>query len=136
MRSKDDNAKEKIALLRESIDTLADKEDKSAADYEEIERKLERVKVLEVEVNELKKLNARLEEENSGLAHRLDNVQFVASSTMRGPEVITYFSKLTVFSLIDWLSKMFFLNISVLIFGLMFSMYHQNKSLHFVLLFE
>ncbi|KAF3324533.1 protein CHUP1 [Carex littledalei] len=86
LRSDDDNAKEKIALLRESIDTLADKEDKSAADYEEIERKLERVKVLEVEVNELKKLNARLEEENSGLAHRLDSVQFVASSAMRGPE--------------------------------------------------
>jgi regulator of replication initiation timing len=41
---------------------------------------------LEEEVNELKKLNARLEEENSGLAHRLDNVQFVASSAMRGPE--------------------------------------------------
>jgi predicted RNase H-like nuclease (RuvC/YqgF family) len=91
LRSEDDNVKEKITLLRESIETLADKEDKSAADYEEMERKLERVKELEEEVNELKKLNARLEEENSGLTHRLENVQFVASSTMRGPEVITSF---------------------------------------------
>lgn len=77
--------------MRESIETLADKEDKSAADYDEIERKLERVKELEEEVNDLKKLNTRLEEENSGLAHRLENVQFVASSTVRGPEVIMYF---------------------------------------------
>jgi hypothetical protein len=91
LRSEDDNAKEKIALLRESIETLADKEDKSAADYEEIEQKLERVKQVEEEVNELKMLNARLEEENSGLAHRLENVQFVASSTMRGPGVMINF---------------------------------------------
>ncbi|KAJ3671143.1 hypothetical protein LUZ60_008569 [Juncus effusus] len=84
LRLEDENVQEKIVLLRQRIEVLSEKNNKSSADYEEIESKLARIKELEEEVNQLRKINSKLEEENCGLTQRLENAQLAASR--REPE--------------------------------------------------
>lgn len=80
--------RENIMNLKQKFAKLQDLECKAAASGQEIETKLKRLKDLEVEAEQLRKSNLRLQMDNSDLAQRLDSTQILANAVLEDPEVI------------------------------------------------
>ncbi|CAJ1955348.1 unnamed protein product [Sphenostylis stenocarpa] len=78
--------REQIRSLQQKVSTLQDQECKGACD-QDIQIKLQNLKYLESEAEELKKSNLRLQIENSHLVRRLDSTQIFANSVPEDPEV-------------------------------------------------
>ncbi|KAK9022634.1 hypothetical protein V6N11_002881 [Hibiscus sabdariffa] len=76
--------REQILKVQKRVAKLQEQELKAPADNHDIETKLERLKVLEVEAEELRKANTRLQRENSELARKLES-----NSVLEDPETET-----------------------------------------------
>lgn len=87
LRSEAEQNRENILALQKRVKKLQEEENKSvAADNLEIQIKLQKLKDLEEEAEELKKTNSNLRLENSGLAQNLEYVQLIATSAMDADE--------------------------------------------------
>ncbi|XVF26873.1 hypothetical protein REPUB_Repub14bG0057300 [Reevesia pubescens] len=78
--------REQILNLQKRVARLQEQELKAPANNQDIESKLRRLKVLEVEAEELRKSNRRLQIENSELARKLESTQILANSVLEDPE--------------------------------------------------
>ncbi|XP_045804121.1 protein CHUP1, chloroplastic-like [Trifolium pratense] len=78
--------KEQIVTLQRRVAKLQDQECKDAACDQDIKVKLQKQKVLELEVEELRKSNSRLHTEISDLTRRFDSTQIVANDANRESE--------------------------------------------------
>ncbi|KAL2332323.1 hypothetical protein Fmac_019904 [Flemingia macrophylla] len=76
-----------IITLKQKVARLQDQECKDAACDHDIQIKLQKLKDLESEAEELRKSNLRLQIENSDLARRLDSTQILANAFLDDPEV-------------------------------------------------
>ena len=75
-----EQAKEKLAALHHRITEMLDRERKHGEDDVEVEKKLRRLKELEDEVTDLRKVNSRLAEENLKFVQLLESTNVAASS--------------------------------------------------------
>ncbi|TYI24328.1 hypothetical protein ES332_A06G226300v1 [Gossypium tomentosum] len=78
--------KEQILNLQKRVARLQEQELEAPVSNPDIESKLQRLKVLECEVEELRNLNTRLQMENSELARKLESTQILANSVLEDPE--------------------------------------------------
>lgn len=88
LRSEVEQNKEQILILQKRVAKLQEQEYNSAASDSDTLEKLQRLKVLEDEAEELRKCNTKLQLENSELAKKLESTQMLAISMMEDPEVI------------------------------------------------
>ncbi|CAA6660915.1 unnamed protein product [Spirodela intermedia] len=79
-------AKETVAALQERIAALRDLERKGEDEYQEMERRLERLNDLEREVAELREMNSKLEKENVYLSEKLRSTQISRPSAPEIPQ--------------------------------------------------
>lgn len=86
VRSEADHSKEHILALQEKVMKLHDQEKKTVESDPDVQLKLQKLKDLEIQADELKKSNQSLRKENSDLAHRLESVQIIADSVMENEE--------------------------------------------------
>lgn len=86
LRSEAEQNREQIITLQKRVAKLQDQEQKASASNPNILSKLQRLKDLEGEADELRKSNSRLQLENSDLARRLESTQILASSVLEDPE--------------------------------------------------
>lgn len=86
LRSEAEQNREQIITLQKRVAKLQDQEQKASASNPDILSKLQRLKDLEGEADELRKSNSRLQLENSDLARRLESTQILASSVLEDPE--------------------------------------------------
>ncbi|XP_015069227.1 protein CHUP1, chloroplastic [Solanum pennellii] len=86
VRSEADHSKEHILALQEKVMKLHDQEKKNVEAESDVQLKLQRLKDLEIQTDELNKSNQSLRKENSDLAHRLESVQIIASSVLENEE--------------------------------------------------
>lgn len=86
LRSEAQENKEQILSLQKRVARLHDQELMDAATDEEVKKRFERLKDLEVEAEELRKSNMILQIENSELARRLESTQILATSILEDPE--------------------------------------------------
>jgi len=91
-RSEAEQNREQILSLQNIVSRLQEQELKSAATDSDIKMKLQRLKDLETETEELKKSYLRLHLENSELASQLESTKILANSILEDPEVINPFS--------------------------------------------
>lgn len=91
LRSEAQENKEQILSLQKRVARLHDQELMDAATDEEVKKRFERLKDLEVEAEELRKSNMILQIENSELARRLESTQILATSILEDPEVSSSF---------------------------------------------
>jgi chromosome segregation ATPase len=91
-RSQAEQNREQILSLQNIVSRLQEQELKSAATDSDIKMKLQRLKDLETETEELKKSYLRLHLENSELASQLESTKILANSILEDPEVINPFS--------------------------------------------
>lgn len=99
VRSEADNSKEHILALQEKVMKLHDQEKKTVESDSDVQLKLQKLKDLEIQADELKKSNQSLRKENSDLAHRLESVQIIADSVMENEEVILLFMLRFIFAM-------------------------------------
>ncbi|TYJ31570.1 hypothetical protein E1A91_A06G208400v1 [Gossypium mustelinum] len=78
--------KEQILNLQKRVARLQEQELEAPVSNPDIESKLQRLKVLECEVEELRNLNTRLQMENLELARKLESTQILANSVLEDPE--------------------------------------------------
>ncbi|MFQ6644352.1 hypothetical protein Gotur_018751 [Gossypium turneri] len=78
--------KEQILNLQKRVARLQEQELEAPVNNLDIESKLQRLKILECEVEELRNLNMRLQMENSELARKLESTQILANSVLEDPE--------------------------------------------------
>ncbi|BAT98454.1 Protein CHUP1-like protein [Vigna angularis] len=78
--------REHIMNLKQKVAKLQDHEFKVAANEQEIQIKLKRLKDLECEIEQLRKSNLRLQIENSDLSRRLDSTQLLANAVLEEAE--------------------------------------------------
>ncbi|KAK7389596.1 hypothetical protein VNO78_24765 [Psophocarpus tetragonolobus] len=78
--------REHIMNLKQKVSKLQDHEFKPAANDQEIQIKLKRLKDLENESEQLRKSNLRLQIDNSDLARKLDSTQIIANAVLEDPE--------------------------------------------------
>ncbi|KAF7814208.1 protein CHUP1, chloroplastic-like [Senna tora] len=78
--------REQIINLQQRVSLLQEQEFKVAASNQDIQNKLQKLKDLESEAEQLKKSNWRLQIDNSELAQRLDSTQVLANSVLEDPE--------------------------------------------------
>ncbi|KAK7381711.1 hypothetical protein VNO80_00258 [Phaseolus coccineus] len=78
--------REHIMNLKQKVAKLQDHEFKVAANDQEIQIKLKRLKDLDCETEQLRKSNLRLQMENSDLSRRLDSTQLLANAVLEDPE--------------------------------------------------
>ncbi|TYI78751.1 hypothetical protein E1A91_D06G235500v1 [Gossypium mustelinum] len=78
--------KEQIFNLQKRVARLQEQELEAPVNNPDIESKLQRLKILECEVEELRNLNTRLQMENSELARKLESTQILANSALEDPE--------------------------------------------------
>ncbi|XP_038995275.1 protein CHUP1, chloroplastic-like [Hibiscus syriacus] len=78
--------KEHIINLQKRVSRLQEQELEAPTNNPDIELKLQRLKVLECEVEELRELNTRLQIENSELARKLESTQILANSVLEDAE--------------------------------------------------
>ncbi|KAM7254420.1 hypothetical protein ACFE04_003800 [Oxalis oulophora] len=83
IRSESEHNKEQIITLQKRVAKL---QEDSASDLE-IQTKSQKMKDLEIEAEELRDSNTRLQIENSELSQRLESTQILANSMMEDPEV-------------------------------------------------
>ncbi|MCH92659.1 protein CHUP1 chloroplastic-like, partial [Trifolium medium] len=86
IRCESEQNKEQIVTLQQRVARLQDQECKDAACDQDIKVKLQKLKVLELEVEELRKSNSRLHIEISDLTRRFDSTQIVANDANRESE--------------------------------------------------
>ncbi|OEL31904.1 Protein CHUP1, chloroplastic [Dichanthelium oligosanthes] len=67
-----EQAKEKMASLQKTVESLQQKETDGESIHIEVEKKLERLEELEKEATELRAVNSRLQQENAHLIRRLE----------------------------------------------------------------
>ncbi|XP_014498608.1 protein CHUP1, chloroplastic [Vigna radiata var. radiata] len=79
--------RELIISLQQKVSRLQDQQCKDAACDQDIQVKLQKLKELESEAEELRKSNLRLQIENSHLVRRLDSTQILANAVLEDPEV-------------------------------------------------
>ncbi|ESW22579.1 hypothetical protein PHAVU_005G164900 [Phaseolus vulgaris] len=79
--------REQIVSLQQKVSRLQDQQCKDAACDQDIQIKLQKLKDLESEAEELRKSNLRLHIENSHLVRRLDSTQILANAVLEDPEV-------------------------------------------------
>lgn len=91
LRSEAEQNKEQILALQQRVLKLQDHEYKDAPGDPNIQLKLRRLKDLEIEAEELKKSNLRLQKENTELSRRLESTQALANSVLEDPEVLVHF---------------------------------------------
>ncbi|WOK96893.1 hypothetical protein Cni_G05601 [Canna indica] len=85
MKTDGEQAQEKIASLHQRLSALQC-EEQEAKENEEMGRKFKRLKELEDETAELKRINSRLTDENSELATKLNSAQSSLSSVLKDEE--------------------------------------------------
>ncbi|XP_022715063.1 protein CHUP1, chloroplastic-like isoform X2 [Durio zibethinus] len=78
--------REQILNLQKRVARLQEQELKAPANKQDLESKLQRLKVLEGEAEELRKSNRRLQIENSELARKLESTQILANSVLEDPK--------------------------------------------------
>ncbi|KAH8514426.1 hypothetical protein H0E87_007308 [Populus deltoides] len=88
-RSEAEQNREQILSLQNIVSRLQEQELKSAATDSDIKMKLQRLKDLETETEELKKSYLRLHLENSELASQLESTKILANSILEDPETET-----------------------------------------------
>lgn len=88
-RSQAEQNREQILSLQNIVSRLQEQELKSAATDSDIKMKLQRLKDLETETEELKKSYLRLHLENSELASQLESTKILANSILEDPETET-----------------------------------------------
>ncbi|KAK6284454.1 hypothetical protein POUND7_003406 [Theobroma cacao] len=86
LRHEAEQNREQILNLEKRVARLQEQELKALADNQDIESKLQRLKVLEGEADELRKSNRSLQTENSELAQKLESTQILANSVLEDPE--------------------------------------------------
>ncbi|GKV27206.1 hypothetical protein SLEP1_g36402 [Rubroshorea leprosula] len=86
LRHEAEQNQEQLLNLQKRVAWLQEHELKATASDQDIQFKLQRLKVLEGEADELRKSNKRLQIENSELARRLDSTQILANSVLEDPE--------------------------------------------------
>ena len=91
LRSEAEQNKEQILALQQRVLKLQDHEYKDAPGDPNLQLKLRRLKYLEIEAEELKKSNLRLQKENTELSRRLESTQALANSVLEDPEVLVHF---------------------------------------------
>ncbi|WRX26389.1 hypothetical protein QQP08_018876 [Theobroma cacao] len=84
LRHEAEQNREQILNLQKRVARLQEQELKALADNQDIESKLQRLKVLEGEADELRKSNRSLQTENSELAQ--ESTQILANSVLEDPE--------------------------------------------------
>lgn len=82
--------KEQILNLQKRVGRLQEQELEAPVNNPDIESKLQRLKVLECEVEELRNSNTRLQLENLELARKLESTQILAKSVLEDPEVVCF----------------------------------------------
>ncbi|KAG5248586.1 protein CHUP [Salix suchowensis] len=82
-RSEAEQNKEQIMTLQNTVSRLQEQELKSAATDSDIQMKLQRLKDLETETEELRKSYSRLHLENSEMASQLESTKILANSILR-----------------------------------------------------
>lgn len=80
-------AKETVAAMHEKIAALRDLERRGEEEYQEMERRLQRLNDLEREVAELREMNSKLEKENLDLLEKLQPTQISRPSAPDFPQV-------------------------------------------------
>ncbi|KAJ6389602.1 hypothetical protein OIU77_027845 [Salix suchowensis] len=88
-RSEAEQNKEQIMTLQNTVSRLQEQELKSAATDSDIQMKLQRLKDLETETEELRKSYSRLHLENSEMASQLESTKILANSILEDPETET-----------------------------------------------
>ncbi|KAJ1385994.1 Peptidase S9A, N-terminal domain [Sesbania bispinosa] len=78
--------REQIITLQQKVAKLHDQECKDASCDQDIQIKLQKLKDLESEAEELRNSNLRLQIENSELAQRLDSTRILANAVLEDPE--------------------------------------------------
>ncbi|XP_021627919.1 protein CHUP1, chloroplastic [Manihot esculenta] len=86
LRSEAQQNKEQILTLQKTVNRLQEQELKAAATDSEIQLKLQKLKDLEAEAEDLRESNFRLHLENSELASQLESTQILANSVVENPE--------------------------------------------------
>ncbi|KAH7565348.1 hypothetical protein ACOSP7_020325 [Xanthoceras sorbifolium] len=86
LRSEAEQNRELILALQKRVAKLQEQECGAAAGDTDAQSKLQRLKVLEDEAEELRKSNMRLQQENSELTRRLESTQLLANSVLEDPE--------------------------------------------------
>ncbi|TYJ46636.1 hypothetical protein E1A91_A02G132600v1 [Gossypium mustelinum] len=79
--------REQILSLQKKVARFQEQELKASANNQDAESNLQRVKALEIEGDELRKFNMRLQMENSELSHKLQSTQILANSVFDHSEV-------------------------------------------------
>ncbi|CAN0858936.1 Protein CHUP1, chloroplastic [Linum grandiflorum] len=87
LRAETEHNKEQILILKKKVSKLQEQETGAASTDSELQQQLQRLKDLEVQAEELRKSNSKLQEENSDLAHRLEATQVLANSVLENPEM-------------------------------------------------
>ena len=82
--------REQIIALQGRVAKLHDQEYKADPSDLKIQLKLQRLKDVEVEAEELRKSNMRLQVENTELSRRLESTQILANSVLENPEVLIH----------------------------------------------
>jgi hypothetical protein len=82
--------REQILALQGRVAKLHDHEYKADPSDPKIQLKLQRLKDMEVEAEELRKSNMRLQVENTELSRRLESTQILANSVLEDPEVLIH----------------------------------------------
>ncbi|XWS18932.1 hypothetical protein CRYUN_Cryun32bG0087400 [Craigia yunnanensis] len=86
LRNEAEQNREQILNLQKRVARLQDQELKAPGNNQDIESKLQRLKVFEGEAEELRESNRRLRIENSELAWKLESTQMLANSVLEDPE--------------------------------------------------
>ncbi|KAF5931989.1 hypothetical protein HYC85_028160 [Camellia sinensis] len=94
LKSESEQNKEQILTLQQRVKKLMNQEHEAVAIDQDIKLKLQRLKDLEEEAEELRKSNHSLGLENSGLVSKLDYTQMLASSVLEDQEVVCSFPEI------------------------------------------
>ncbi|KAL4039449.1 hypothetical protein IC575_003103 [Cucumis melo] len=86
LRHEAEQNRRQILNLQQKVLKLQDQEHKTNESNKDAQIKLQKIEDLEKEIEELRKLNSRLQIENSDLGRRLDATQFLANSLLEDQE--------------------------------------------------
>ncbi|KAL3824413.1 hypothetical protein ACJIZ3_020442 [Penstemon smallii] len=87
LRSEAEQNREQILKLQERVMKLQNQEEKAVENDQNVGMQLQKRKELEMELEEMKKLNHALKLENSELAQKLEDLQMIATSALDNEEV-------------------------------------------------
>lgn len=92
LRSEAEHNREQILAVQKRVIKLQEQENEAATSDLDTQSRLQTLKDLKGEAEDLRKSNMRLQLENSELAQRLESTQMLAMSVMEDPEVIHPFA--------------------------------------------